>query len=281
MTRDGVCLLLAEAAHASCHRCSLTRVHVFADAIAAAVAGSMLGESANGHQAYVALLVVFVSLGAHLVFNPYDSASQGRLETVSLTASGLALYLGLLYTLGGLGQTGAAVAGGTLICVHAAFLTLMVVSVVQRVWRLARRSIKQKRLGSSRASARHLAPAQQRRHAAHVKSSMNPMHRGPARSDGGTSASDGDLTFELEPFKQNPMFSRRPPPVPLAAAPPAVEAAGTRRESFEPNPAAQTTAGPRPSAAPRKQRGRASLRGGANNGRGRRSRGAGPARMFR
>ena len=254
---------------------------VIARKLGLAVAGSMLGESANGHQAYVALLVVFVSLGAHLVFNPYDSASQGRLETVSLTASGLALYLGLLYTLGGLGQTGAAVAGGTLICVHAAFLTLMVVSVVQRVWRLARRSIKQKRLGSSRASARHLAPAQQRRHAAHVKSSMNPMHRGPARSDGGTSASDGDLTFELEPFKQNPMFSRRPPPVPLAAAPPAVEAAGTRRESFEPNPAAQTTAGPRPSAAPRKQRGRASLRGGANNGRGRRSRGAGPARMFR
>ena len=35
LTRDGVCLLLAEAAHASCHRCSLTRVHAFADAIAA------------------------------------------------------------------------------------------------------------------------------------------------------------------------------------------------------------------------------------------------------
>ena len=93
---------------------------------ALAAAGTALAGSGRGHQAYVAVFVLGACLVAQVAVRPFKSRSQGRLETLSLLVSLVSLYLGQLFTLGGVGDVGTLVAVSAVVLVNLAFIVVVV-----------------------------------------------------------------------------------------------------------------------------------------------------------
>ena len=105
--------------------------------------------AAQGHQAYVAMLVVLVCLVAQQTVRPFANESKGTLETLSLTVSAASLYLGILFTLGGLGDTGELVAVAALAIINFSFVALLVFTLVSG----ALTRVKTKRAGAGKQAA--------------------------------------------------------------------------------------------------------------------------------
>ena len=101
---------------------------------ALAAATATLGGGGDGHQAFVAILVLAVCLAAQLWAQPYADPQQGALDTASLVVCSLSLYLGLLFVLSGdtMSEAGRWVCSILLVAINAGFVLFMVVAMWQR-----------------------------------------------------------------------------------------------------------------------------------------------------
>ena len=97
-----------------------------------AAAGVALAGTGRGHQAYVALLVAGVSLLAQLAMRPQASRSTANLEALSLAVSVASLYIGFLFTLGGVGESVEVACVLLLVVINFAFVLWMVRAVAVR-----------------------------------------------------------------------------------------------------------------------------------------------------
>jgi len=159
-------------------------------------AGAGMGSAAQGHQAFVALLVLVICLAAQLAAKPYVSHNQGRLETASLLASGGSLYLGLLWVLGGVSAAGQVAAAVAVVALNVAFVCVMVWDISLRVRGVVK--VRQESRRQRAASARSIAAG----------GGSNDGGGGADNGGGGDDKAAGDGGDSPMSLASNPMFSK-------------------------------------------------------------------------
>lgn len=208
------------------YRCWWESVILFRK-FALACAGAVLGSGTGGgaFKCYAALFVLAASLAAHLAAQPHIRVAQRRLETASLLASSVSLYLGLLFVVadntdgvvesstsdatqgvGSLSLAGTWVVIGLLFAVNGAFMLFLLKEVLVRLCAGQRRGA-QRRSILSRFSVRGRALAPRKPNSAAVfagntAAAVQRVEMKPLASNG-RELSDGQL-----PVISNPLFGR-------------------------------------------------------------------------